>query len=166
MADECTDKGVMEQLSLCIRYVTDDFLVHEEWLCFETLTETSAETISTTLKNLVASNGLSMENCRAQVYDGASNMRGARGGVKTKILADYPLATFSYCSCHNLNLIVKDASSAHEWLIDAIESLEQTVDHILWSPRRKASFKSFMNHFNEEREGYIFAGLKPLCPTR
>ena len=166
MADECTDKGVMEQLSLCIRYVTHDLLVHEEWLCFETLMDTSAEIISTTLKNLVASHGLSMENCRAQGYDGASNMRGARGGVKTKILAEYPLATFSYCSGHNLNLIVKDASSSHEWLIDAIESLEQTVYHILWSPRRKASFKSFMDHFNEEMEGLIFAGLRPLCPTR
>ena len=113
--------------------MTDNLQVHEEWLCFETLTDTSAETISCTLKNLVASHGLSMEDCRAQGHDGASNMRGARGGVKTKILSEYPLAVFSYCSGHNLNLIIKDASSSHEWLVASIETLEQTVNHILWS---------------------------------
>ena len=117
----------MEQLSLCIRYVSDNLQVHEEWLCFETLTDTSAETISSTLKNLIASHGLSVEDCRAQGYDGASNIRDTRGGVKTKILSEYPLAVFSYCSGHNLNLIIKDASSSHQWLVESIETLEPGV---------------------------------------
>ena len=151
----------MGQHSLCIRYVTDNLQVHEEWLCFETLTDTSAGT-----KNLLASHGLSMEDCRAQGYDGESKIRGARGGILTKILSKYPLAVFSYCSGHSINLIFKDASSSHEWSVESIETLEQTVDHILWSPRRKISFKTFMNHYDEENEGPKVSCLRPLCLTR
>ena len=83
-----------------------------------------------------------------------------------KILSEYSLAVFSYCSDHNLKLIIKEASSSHECLVEFIETLEQIVNHILRPPHRKISSKTFMNHFNEENEGPKVSGLRPLCATR
>ena len=120
IADETTDKGVTEQMSLCVRYVTlKPITIVEKWLTFKELIQTSAEVIVEAIKTVIGRYGLSMENCRGQAYDGALNMRGMRTGVKTRILQEYPKATFSYCSGHNLNLVVKDASCCHEWLFEA-----------------------------------------------
>ena len=57
ITDECTDTGVLEQLSLCVRYLTDDLQVHEEWLCFENLANISAETIFSIFKTLWLTTG-------------------------------------------------------------------------------------------------------------
>ena len=41
--------------------------------------------------------GIDLINCRAQVYDGAYNMRGKLHGVKTRILSEYPKVLYLYC---------------------------------------------------------------------
>jgi len=53
LADETTDISCQEQLSLCARFVGDDFSVEEHFLKFVPLTDLSGkELASTVLKNL------------------------------------------------------------------------------------------------------------------
>ena len=99
IADETTDKGVAEQMSLCVKYVTlKPITIVDKWLIFKELIQTSAEVIFEAIKTVIGRYGLSMDNCPWRAYDGASNMRGMRSGLKTRILQEYPKATFSYCS--------------------------------------------------------------------
>ncbi len=43
---------------------------------------------------------ISLSNCRAQCYDGASNMCGVRNGVSTQIASEEPRANFVHCFGH------------------------------------------------------------------
>lgn len=49
MADETTDESTKTQLSICVRYLTDNFEVEEAFLGFVDLHKTDAETISEVL---------------------------------------------------------------------------------------------------------------------
>ena len=61
---------------------------------------------------IVESKGMSFDQCRGQLYDGASTMSGAYGGVQKFIHDKQHLAVFVHCAVHNLNLVVNDAVSA------------------------------------------------------
>lgn len=59
--------------------------------------------------------GLSMTNCVGQAYDGASNMSGYKSGCAALISKKYPLAVYSHCKSHVLNLaLVKACTSLME----------------------------------------------------
>ena len=59
--------------------------------------------------------GLDMSKCRGQAYDGASNMSGAVNGCAAIIRKAHPLAKYSHCKSHCLNLaIMKVATSIPE----------------------------------------------------
>lgn len=49
MADKTTDESTKAQLSVCVRYLTDNFEVEEAFLGFVDLHETDAKTISKVL---------------------------------------------------------------------------------------------------------------------
>ena len=76
MADETTDESTKTQLSICVRYLTDNFEVEEAFLGFVDLHKTDAETISEVLIDNVQQWGLDSSKWRGQGYDGASTMSG------------------------------------------------------------------------------------------
>ena len=47
--------------------------------------------------------------CCGQAYDGAADMCGARKGAASIIAAEYPLAVYSHCKSHVLNLALVKA---------------------------------------------------------
>lgn len=49
---------------------------------------------------------LSLKNLRGQGYDGGSNMSGRKNGVQALILEDQPLAVYTHCFNHQLNLCI------------------------------------------------------------
>ena len=49
---------------------------------------TTAENITTIIKDVLCRLGLDFMDCRGQVYDGASNMSGRLSGVQAKLSAD------------------------------------------------------------------------------
>ncbi|XP_078490135.1 52 kDa repressor of the inhibitor of the protein kinase-like [Ciona intestinalis] len=53
--------------------------------------------------------GLDLSKLRGQGYDGAANMAGQFRGVQAHVLNKYPLATYTHCNSHVLNLIVSHA---------------------------------------------------------
>ena len=87
IADEGTDISNIEQLSLCIRSVDDNFEVSEDFVGFYELSNIKSETIVNSIKDILIRCHLSLDNCRGQTYDGASNMMGKRSGVSAENLS-------------------------------------------------------------------------------
>jgi len=68
--------------------------------------EALADCILTDLSKL----GLDSNFLRDQGYDGASNMRDAYRGVQARVPMLYPIAMYTHCCSHVLNLVVSGAS--------------------------------------------------------
>ena len=58
----------------------------------------------------IAALSLSLNECRGQCYDGASNMSGNNSGVAVKIQEEQPKAFATHCHCHSLSLSVKETT--------------------------------------------------------
>ena len=95
------------QLSVCVRYLTDTFVIEEAFLGFVELPKTDAQTISEVLLKNVQHWGLNTSKWRGQGYDGASTMSGQLSGVQARITAKLPKAKyFVHCRSHCLNLVI------------------------------------------------------------
>ena len=64
-------------LSLCVRYVTADFMIQERFLGFWSTATTDGATLFNLLKDVLQSLGLFLNQVHAQCYDGVANMRGS-----------------------------------------------------------------------------------------
>ena len=84
IADETMDISRLEQMSLCVRYVTNDFIINERFLGFWSTATTDGATLFALLTDILHSLGLSLKQVRAQCYDGASNMRGRYSGLAAR----------------------------------------------------------------------------------
>ena len=94
-----------------------------------------ADSILTTLVNL----GLSMSDLRGQSYDGTSTMRGAKAGVQAQIRERQPMALYTHCAGHSLNLAILIPCISN--CIDQIKSLTLFVKH---SPKREGLLKAIV----------------------
>ncbi len=83
IADEATDVIHTEQLNLSIRWVNDNYEVHEDPIGLCRVPDTKAETLFKVIKDLLIRCNLPLALCRGQAYDGAANMQGRRTGVAT-----------------------------------------------------------------------------------
>ena len=73
IADECRDISHKEQLTCVLRWIsTTDLSVHEDFLGMYELEKTDAETITTSLKDILLRCNLTIDDCRWQTYDGAA----------------------------------------------------------------------------------------------
>ena len=86
IADELTDVTNKEQISICIRFVgkkeDGKHLIREEFLTFVHADKgTNAEELTTKFLETIQSIGLSVNDMRAQRYDGTSVMSGHKSGV-------------------------------------------------------------------------------------
>jgi hypothetical protein len=118
MVDETTD---LEQMVLCLRFVSNDLEVHEEFIGLYSLESTSAESIVGTIKDVLLRMNLRIENCRGQCYDGASSMSGVKSGVAVRLMLIEPRALYTHCYGHALNLAVQDS-------VKHLTIMEDTLD--------------------------------------
>lgn len=111
IADESKDKGGIEQLSICLRYIHDEE-VKERFVAFMDLHKFDAESITSSIIKVVNETGLNIKKCVAQAYDGSSTMSGDISGVKTRIsdLVD-GFCPYVHCYAHRLNLVLVDCCS-------------------------------------------------------
>ena len=86
MADEYTDITNKEQFSFCIRTVDDNLEIKEDFLDFYSLENIKKLTVVNGKKDTLLWFNLSLQHCRGQRYDGASNVMGKKSGVATILL--------------------------------------------------------------------------------
>jgi len=109
LADEATDCGSIEQMSIVLRYVDSDKEINERFIKFVKCEGVTGEALAKNVENAMDEIGLSLDNCRGQGYDGASAMSSKSKGVSGRILQKNPKALYVHCSSHRLNLVVAKA---------------------------------------------------------
>ena len=91
---------------------------------------------------------LKLEDCRGQCFDGAGNMADKFSGLSTRVLEDNPIALYTHCSSHRLNLCV--AASCQ------IQSVRNMMDHL-------TSISSFFSK-SPNRHRLLEEMVKKICP--
>lgn len=99
IADEYTDDANKEQLTNCIRWISDILEVHENFVGFIQLPNIAAETIFSAILEHLQKLGLSLVNCRGKCFDGASNRLGNKTGLAQHV-QDYTLPWTFFKSQH------------------------------------------------------------------
>lgn len=122
IADETTDVTCIEQFNLSIRYVDDNCVIHEDAVG---LSDTTAQTLSQALKDMLLRCDLPLPMCQGQAYDGAAAMQGKRKGLATLIQKECPAAVSVHCFAHCLNLCLQDAARTIPLLRDSFAIVKE-----------------------------------------
>ncbi|XP_021756932.1 zinc finger MYM-type protein 1-like [Chenopodium quinoa] len=130
LVDESSDVSVKEQLVVVLRFVNKSGLVVERFLGLMHVPNTCAISLKSAIESLLLENGLSMTSVRGQDYDGASNMRGEFGGLKTLVLNENRSAYYVHCFSHQLQLTLVGTSKNHVdviWFFDVVSDILNVV---------------------------------------
>ena len=150
--DESTDVTNKEQISY--------HLIREEFLTFVHADK------GTNAEELIQSVGLSVNDMRAQGYDGASVMSGHVSGVQTRICQVNPNAVYVHCRPQVLNLYI-----VHESKLPLVRNIMDTMQEVTlafkFTAKRLLAFKEQLgdNPVPREKMGRR-SKLKVLCETR
>ena len=156
ICDESTDVSNKEQMSFSVRFVADN-QINEAFLGFFELDEgTTGRAIASAVETALATCHLDGTKLRGQSYDGASNMSGQYSGCATLIQQKYPLAAYSHCCSHVLNLAVVRACS-----LILVQNLFSTISKVFYffdkHPKRQYVLDEVCDGSSK---------LKSLCKTR
>ena len=164
IADEATDVGHKEQLVVCIRWVDDNFDIHEDPIQLINVPKTDAQTLTTCIKDCLLRCCLPMSQCRGQAYDGAGNMSGYLNGVAAKIQNDVPSALYVHCLAHCTNLCLQTIGRQCQPVRDALDPARGVADLIRYSAKRSSLFQALQAQLPPGSDRS--PSLKPLCSTR
>ncbi|XP_046845605.1 zinc finger MYM-type protein 1-like [Xenia sp. Carnegie-2017] len=164
-ADESRDISNKEQLKCVLRWISrTDLSVHEDFLGMYELEKTDAETITTSLKDILLRCSLTIDDCQWQTNDGAANMAGGRSGVAAGISSENPHALYIHCGNHILNLALRDCVK-ESWIIsDTLKEVQELAVFIRSSPTRIVQYQHIAKEI--EDSGTQVANPHLLCPTR
>jgi hypothetical protein len=161
LVDETIDVSRCQQLSLSLRYVHENNL-REEFVTFVIVQSTTGTDLAETIFNTLHSLGLDSSFLRGQGYDGASNMSGRFSGVQSIIRNKHPLAMYTHCSSHLLNLAVCSAASTPA-IRNAFGTVQSCGNFFARSAQRS---NALMTKIEGSLEGVSHSRLQPLCETR
>ena len=137
IGDEGTDVSNKEQPSFCLRTVDENLDPFEDFIGFYELENIKSNTIVRVIKDILIRLNLSLENCRGQTYDGASNMMGKKSGLSTQIFAEQPKAVTIQCQGHSLSLSVKSLTNECDILRDTLSVVGEICILLKFSPKRE-----------------------------
>lgn len=163
LADETTDISQIEQFSLCVRYVEDQsYKIREDFLTFVPVYDVTGAALANTVLETLSSLGLDLKKMRGQGYDGAATMRGQFRGVQACIVEKLPLALYTHCSSHTLNLCLSDASNIPS-IRNCMGIIKEVCGFFHMSAKRTEILKSTISHCCPEQKK---KKLISLCETR
>ena len=122
IADEVTNASNREQVVICLRTVYKSFDLHEEFINLYKVDETSANTITSALSDVLRRMDLPVSKCCGQCYNVASNMSGIRQGTVAQFLFQDPHALYNHCYGRALNLAVGDTIKQIRLLRDTLDT--------------------------------------------
>ena len=166
MADECTDVSNKEQFVICIRWVDDSLTAHEDVIGLYNVGTIDANSLFSTIEDVLLRMNFSLAQCRRQCYGGASNMVGCRNGVATQLASKEKRAVLTHCYGHALNLAVGDAMKQSKVCKDALDVALEISKLVRYSPKRNAAFDCIkVENLTEEKIGSSI-GIRAMCPSR
>ena len=151
MADETVDVSNKEKLVICIRWVDDCFVIHEDFIGMHPLERTTANQVVAILKNALLRINLNIQRARGQCYDGAPTMAGEKTGVATQIKTINGKCLHTHCYGHALNLTVADAIKSVQCISDSLDTVREIRKLVKKSSQRNTKLakikpKPRMNH--------------------
>ena len=150
MADVGTDISNLEQLPFCARTVDDDLNVDEDFLGFYEIDNIKSKTVAKAIKDILMRCPLSLDDCRGQTHDGASNMMGKHSGVSTKISEEQPKSIATHCQDHSLSLAVKSLTKECSILRDTMGKVGEICVLVKYSPKHQ----KMLGKLTENMEGH------------
>ncbi|XP_008181234.1 52 kDa repressor of the inhibitor of the protein kinase-like [Acyrthosiphon pisum] len=154
-------------MTVCIRYVdTSCWIIREDFVGFVEMNSTTGLAIKNSILDKLKDIGLSINNLRGQGYDGGANMSGKNNGAQALIQNEQPLAFYTHCFSHSLNLCLSKACN-----VPSIKNMLGIVSCV-------ATFFSASAKRADKLKSVIEAGttsnsdpsnkmkLKKLCETR
>ncbi|KAK7906731.1 hypothetical protein WMY93_015343 [Mugilogobius chulae] len=146
-ADETTDISTQSQLVFVLRYLDGTQQVQERFFSFIPLQSATAESITVALEEQLATILPDQkEKLICQAYDGASVMRGAVSGVQKRIQDHYPNAHYIHCYAHQLNLIMRQATSHVSKVCVFFSDLGGFASFFSKSPKRTCVLDEVVSH--------------------
>ncbi|KAK9740497.1 hypothetical protein RND81_03G040000 [Saponaria officinalis] len=181
LVDESSDVSYKEQMGIVLCYVNKQGIVVERFVGIVHVTNTSALSLKSAIDSLFDEFKLSMSSIRGQGYDGASNMRGEFGGLKTLIQKNNSFAYYTYCFARQLQLTLVATAKGHVYVVWFFYLVSDVVNVIGSSYKRRdleemASFYPYdfddvlvrvlsgelKNYIVDVRSHIAFVGLKGL----
>ena len=153
----------MEILSLCIRFVDKSHQIREEFIEFIPVEVTTGQHLANVILQKLHSLGLQVSFLRGQTYDGAAVMSGAKKGVQARIKQDAPLAVYTHCCGHLINLVLA-SSTVDPNVRNMIDKLKESCLFFNYSPKRAGLLKSIIS--SDEPSSSKMKPLLNLCLTR
>ena len=122
---------------MCLRWVDSRLEAHEDFIGLHHVDDITTNTVVHILKDTVLRMNLNLSMCRAQCYDGASNMKKAAKDFKDV----EPRALYLHCFGHSLNLAVADTLKGVKVMSDVLDHALDICKLLKFSPRRDAIFR-------------------------
>ena len=166
IVDETMDIFRLEQMSLCVRYVTNDLTINERFLGFWSTATTDGATLFALLTDTLLSFGLSLNQVRAQCYDGASNMRGRYSGLAARVQEVESRAIYIHCHAHQLNLALQNACCAVRDIRNVLGAVSSLYNFLEGSAKRHAKLAEAQQSAAASSSNHPTVTLKRLCETR
>ena len=128
------------------------------------LERTNATMISRKILKSLSDPSISLDpsNIRGQAYDGASVMSSGKEGVQAKIKEISPLALFTHCYAHCLNLSIAASCKLSE-VRNLVGLINETYLFLNNSPKRQQLFGLTLKEYLPENS---HSKLPGLCKTR
>ena len=161
MADESADVSNEEQVVICIRWIDDNLIAHEDFVSLKPVAKCTSEMIVNVIKETINQMRLKVSNLRGQCYDGAAVMTGHKNGVAAKIKEENPKCLYTHCYGHALNLCVKDACTEVPTLTETFAITKEICKLIKKSPQREALLKKLRKESENDAKS-----VHAFCPTR
>lgn len=169
IADEVTDPHANQEiLSVCVRFVdlTSPQNPHIKE-CLINLVNVERANASTIAKKILESIShpsiaLNAGNIRGQAYDGAAVMSSEIAGVQAKIKEISPLALYTHCYAHTLNLSIAASCKVQE-VRNLIGIINESYLFLNNSPKRQRFFERALGLYLPESK---HSKLPGLCKTR
>lgn len=139
----------------------NELIAHEDFIGLYEVASIEASSLVAVVKDTLLRLNLSLDRARGQCYDGASNMSGCRSGVAKQIMQEQPLAFFTHCYGHSLNLAISDTIKQSSVMKKALNITHEITKLIKYSPRRENLFKSIKGDIAPGTPG-----VRVICPTR
>ena len=159
--DETSDVSNVEQVSVCIRYCTDNYQSDEIFLGFYATAKTDAASLKHIVNDVFQRYGFTVSQLRGQAYDGGSNMAGRISGLQKRIADENSKALYFHCAGHQLSLVCQDACSENPFAGQVISTMNAIVNYVRDSPKRWSAYNQLVSVAN-----FTTHQIRPFCPTR
>ncbi|XP_021958909.1 zinc finger MYM-type protein 1 [Folsomia candida] len=139
IAVETKDKGGIEQLSVCVRYLCQCEIV-ERFLGFTDLHKFDAESITDGISKMIINSGLDITRCVSQAYDGvmSGNISGVCKRFQSQVGGPTP---YVHCYAHRLNFVLVDCCADLKDIKEVIGLIQAIYNFQSQSVRRSEYFK-------------------------